>query len=76
MKNNLLLTKRSFLKFISFLSAGLIFNLGSKESKFNLSNIKNNIVTVEKPAKAYKKLDKFFDLVKKIIDIKEIKKTT
>ena len=43
MKSNLLLTKRNFLKFISFLSAGLIFNLGSKESKFNLSNIKNNI---------------------------------
>ena len=43
MKNNLLLTKRRFLKFISFLSTELIFNLGSKESKFNLSNIKNNI---------------------------------
>ena len=43
MKNNLLLTKRSFLKFISFLSAGLIFNLDSKENKFKLSNIKKII---------------------------------
>ena len=43
MKNNLLLTKRSFLKFITLLSAGLIFDLGSKEIKFKLSNIKKNI---------------------------------
>ena len=43
MKNNLLLTKRSFLKFLSFLSVGLIFDLGSKEIKFKLSNIKKNI---------------------------------
>ena len=43
MKNNLLLTKRSFLKFISFLSVGLIFNLSSKEIKFKLSTIKKNI---------------------------------
>jgi hypothetical protein len=43
MKNNLLLTKRSFLKFLSFLSVGLILDLGSKEIKFKLSNIKKNI---------------------------------
>jgi len=43
MKNNLLLSKRSFLKFITLLSAGLIFNLGSKEIKFKLNNIKKNI---------------------------------
>ena len=43
MKNNLLLTKKSFLKFISFLSVGLIFNLSSKEIKFKLSTIKKNI---------------------------------
>ena len=43
MKNNLLLTKRSFLKFLSFSSVGLIFDLGSKEIKFKLSNLKKNI---------------------------------
>ena len=43
MKSNLLLTKRNFLKFITLLSAGLIFNLDSKENKFQLSNIKKNI---------------------------------